>query len=108
VRGNYDGYWKSDPPEDTLTTLKRRLTLKVSVTMPMAKSRYAITEMVDRGQYRSARNTFRSPVIERGMPCYSCGQFGPGTVYIGFHHCPLDLRIPFISSIRDTLRVVAS
>jgi SAM-dependent methyltransferase len=27
------------------------------------------------------------------------------TTYIGFHHCPLDLRVPFISSIRDTLRV---
>jgi SAM-dependent methyltransferase len=27
------------------------------------------------------------------------------TIYIGFHHCPIDLRIPFISSIRDTLRV---
>ena len=67
---------------------------------------YAITEMVDRGQIKIGAtyipladyNTKYADII----PLESLDLV---TIYIGFHHCPLDLRIPFISSIRDTMRV---
>ncbi|MBL4753172.1 MAG: hypothetical protein JKY52_06210 [Flavobacteriales bacterium] len=66
---------------------------------------YKITEMVDRGQIgigakyipmADYRTQYSSIISNESLDLV--------TVYIGFHHCPLDLRIPFISSIRDTLR----
>lgn len=66
---------------------------------------YAITEMIDRGQISIGAiyipladyKTNYSEVI----PAESLDLV---TVYIGFHHCPIDLRVQFISSIRDTMR----
>jgi len=66
---------------------------------------YSITEMVDRGQINIGAkyipmanyNTQYADIIENES-------LDLVTVYIGFHHCPLDLRTPFIASIRDTLR----
>ncbi|MFT5602969.1 MAG: SAM-dependent methyltransferase [Flavobacteriales bacterium] len=67
---------------------------------------YSITDMVDRGQisigadYIPMANykTQYSNLIENES-------LDLVTVYIGFHHCPINLRIPFISSIRNTMRV---
>lgn len=67
---------------------------------------YGITEMIDRGQVAIGAEyipmadyrTNYSALIENG-------QLDLITVYIGFHHCPIELRQPFISSIRDTMRV---
>lgn len=67
---------------------------------------YAITEMVDRGQMSIGATyipladykTKYSDIIPKES-------LDLVTIYIGFHHCPLELRVPFISSIRDTLRV---
>lgn len=66
---------------------------------------YAITEMVDRGQIKIGAKyiplaDYRTKYAEI-IPSRSLDLV---TIYIGFHHCPLDLRIPFISSIRDTMR----
>jgi SAM-dependent methyltransferase len=67
---------------------------------------YAITEMVDRGQIKIGATYI--PLADYKT---RYGEIIPKesldlvTIYIGFHHCPLDLRVPFISSIRDTLRV---
>jgi len=67
---------------------------------------YAISEMVDRGQitigaeyipFADHRTKYADLIPNESL--------GLVTNYIGFHHCPLDLRVPFISSIRDTLRV---
>ena len=67
---------------------------------------YSIVEMIDRGQISVGAdyipladyNTRYSDLI----PNESLDLV---TIYIGFHHCPLDLRVPFISSIRDTMRM---
>ncbi len=67
---------------------------------------YSITEMIDRGQITIGANyiplanyhTNYSKLIQKNS-------LDLVTIYIGFHHCPIDLRIPFISSIRDTLSV---
>ncbi len=66
---------------------------------------YGVTEMIDRGQiaigveYIPLAN-YRTKYNEL-IPNNSLDLV---TVYIGFHHCPKPLRIPFISSIKDTLR----
>ncbi|WP_258104864.1 hypothetical protein [Marinoscillum sp. MHG1-6] len=67
---------------------------------------YSITEMVDRGQIAIGaeyipmadyRTEYSKLIDNESLDLV--------TVYIGFHHCPIDLRKTFISSIRDTLRV---
>ncbi|MCX2739912.1 hypothetical protein [Pontibacter anaerobius] len=67
---------------------------------------YAITEMVDRGQISIGATylplaDYRTDYA-RVIPRESLDLV---TVYIGFHHCPIELRTSFISSIRETLRV---
>ena len=67
---------------------------------------YSIVEMIDRGQITIGAeyiplanyNTRYSDLIPNDS-------LDLVTIYIGFHHCPLDLRVPFISSIRDTMRM---
>jgi len=66
---------------------------------------YSITEMIDRGQISIGaeyipladyRTKYSKIIKNQSLDLV--------TVYIGFHHCPLELRIPFITSIRDTMR----
>lgn len=70
------------------------------------KPSYSIPDMVDRGQitigatyipFTDYRTNY-TDVIPKGS-------LDLVTVYIGFHHCPIDLRTSFIISIKDTLRV---
>jgi SAM-dependent methyltransferase len=66
---------------------------------------YAVTEMIDRGQL--AIGATYIPLADyktRYSELIPKESLDLVTIYIGFHHCPLDLRVPFISSIRDTLR----
>lgn len=67
---------------------------------------YSLTEMIDRGQipigatyikFTDYRTKYSEHIPKESLDLI--------TIYIGFHHCPLELRVPFISSIRDTLRV---
>jgi SAM-dependent methyltransferase len=67
---------------------------------------YSITDMVDRGQITIGADYI--PMADYKTQYSSLianDSLDLVTVYIGFHHCPLELRIPFISSIRDTMRV---
>lgn len=65
---------------------------------------YAIPDMIDRGQIFKA-GTF-SPLnnyqfdLNRNIPENSLDLV---TVYIGFHHCPIDLRESFFGAIRDRM-----
>lgn len=66
---------------------------------------YAVTEMIDRGQITIGAEYI--PMADyRTEYSKSIGKdkLDLITTYIGFHHCPLELRIQFISSIRDTLK----
>jgi SAM-dependent methyltransferase len=67
---------------------------------------YAVAEMIDRGQISKGATYIPlanyKTKYSKIIPPESLDLV---TIYIGFHHCPLDLRIPFISSIRDTMRV---
>ena len=70
------------------------------------KPKYSFSEMVDRGQiavgaeyiqFTDYKTKFADHVLKSSLDLV--------TVYIGFHHCPLDLRTQYISSIRDTMRI---
>lgn len=69
------------------------------------KPGYSIPEMVDRGQITIGAeyipltdyDTDYSKIIKDDS-------LDLVTIYIGFHHCPVNLRTTFISSIRNTLR----
>ena len=70
------------------------------------KPKYSFTEMVERGQiavgaeyipFTNYETKFGDHVPHNSVDLV--------TVYIGFHHCPLELRTQYISSIRDTMRV---
>jgi SAM-dependent methyltransferase len=66
---------------------------------------YAVAEMVDRGQVSiGAKYISMADYRTKYSDIIPNNSLDLVTVYIGFHHCPLDLRIPFISSIRDTMR----
>ncbi len=69
------------------------------------KPGYSLSEMVDRGQVRIGATyiPFTDYYTRYGceIPQKSLDLV---TNYIGFHHCPVELRTGFISSIRDTLR----
>jgi SAM-dependent methyltransferase len=66
---------------------------------------YGFTEMVDRGQISvGAKYIPLADYKTKYADIIPKESLDLVTIYIGFHHCPLDLRIPFISSIRDTLR----
>ena len=66
---------------------------------------YAVTEMIDRGQiFIGAEYIPFTHYRTRYSELIPLGSLDLVTVYIGFHHCPIELRAPFISSIRDTMR----
>lgn len=67
---------------------------------------YSLTEMIDRGQICiGAKYIPMTDYKTRYSSLIKKESIDLVTVYIGFHHCPIDLRISFISSIRDTMRM---
>jgi len=107
--GTYNGYLEIGSSGRYLDYLEERVTIEGERYYADGKEPgYAITEMVDRGQITIAAKyiplaDYKTPYSDI-IPRESLDLV---TIYIGFHHCPLDLRVPFISSIRDTMRVNA-
>lgn len=67
---------------------------------------YSVTEMVDRGQISiGAEYIPMADYKTQYSKLIKNESLDLVTIYIGFHHCPIDLRTPFICSIRDTLRI---
>lgn len=66
---------------------------------------YSVTEMINRGQIGIGANyvpfTSYKTNYTKFIPKNSLDLV---TIYIGFHHCPIDLRVSFITSIKDTMR----
>lgn len=67
---------------------------------------YSITEMIDRGQitigaefipFTNYKTNYTKHILKNSLDLV--------TIYIGFHHCPIELRESFITSIRDTMRI---
>ncbi|HEY0656296.1 MAG TPA: hypothetical protein VGD65_24350 [Chryseosolibacter sp.] len=104
--GTYNGYLEIGSSGRYLDYLEENVTIEGERYYADGKEPgYAVTEMIDRGQIKIGATyipladykTKYSEIIPRES-------LDLVTIYIGFHHCPLDLRVPFISSIRDTLR----
>lgn len=105
--GTYNGYLEIGSSGRYLDYLEEKVNIEGERYYADGKKPgYAISEMVDRGQIKIGAKyiplaDYRTKYSET-IPKDSLDLV---TVYIGFHHCPIDLRVPFISSIRDTLRI---
>lgn len=104
--GTYNGYLEIGSSGRYLDYLEEEVHIKGERYYADGKEPgYSVTEMIDRGQVAIGATyipmadykTLYADII----PKESLDLI---TIYIGFHHCPLNLREPFISSIRDTLR----
>lgn len=104
--GTYDGYLEIGSCGRYLDYLEEKVTIKGERYYADGKEPgYAITEMLDRGQIAiGAKYIPLANYKTKYADVIPPASLDLVTIYIGFHHCPLDLRTPFISSIRDTLR----
>lgn len=105
--GTYDGYLEIGSSGRYLDYLEEQIDIEGERYYADGKEPgYSVTEMIDRGQVAIGATyipladykTLYADIIPKES-------LDLVTIYIGFHHCPLNLREPFISSIRDTLRV---
>lgn len=105
--GTYNGYLEIGSSGRYLDYLEERVNIEGERYYADGKEPgYAITEMVDRGQISiGAQYIPLADYKTRYADIIPAGSLDLVTVYIGFHHCPLELRTPFISSIRDTMRM---
>jgi SAM-dependent methyltransferase len=105
--GTYNGYLEVGSSGRYLDYLEEKITIKGERYYADGKEPgYAVTEMIDRGQIKIGAKYI--PFVDyktRYTDVVPKASLDLVTVYIGFHHCPLDLRVPYISSLRDTLRV---
>ena len=70
------------------------------------KPKYSFTEMVERGQIAVGAEYIQFTNYETKFSEYvPVNSLELVTIYIGFHHCPLELRTQYISSIKDTMKV---
>ena len=106
----YDGYLEVGSTGRYLDSLEEVLNIKGDVFYLSEKApTYSFEDMIDRGQvfkggeYISLNNY--SSNLSQNIPENSIEL---ATVYIGFHHIPLELREEFISSIRDVMKPGAS
>lgn len=67
-------------------------------------SNYSPVDMIDRGQLFKAGKDLKLNNYKPNLKKHISGKsIDLVTVYIGFHHCPLELREEFITSIRDMM-----
>lgn len=102
----YEGYLELGSNGRFLDSLEERLEIKGDCfTMAERAPTKSAIDIVDRGQIGNA-GTFISlndyrPTLAQQVPAKSIDLV---TVYIGFHHCPVELREQFLGSIREVLR----
>lgn len=102
----YDGYLELGSNGRFLDSLEERLQIKGDCfTMAERAPTKSAIGIVDRGQIAYAGsfislNDYR-PALAKQVPARSVDLV---TVYIGFHHCPVELREQFLGSIREVLR----
>ncbi len=102
----YEGYLEVGSNGRFLDSLEERFDIVGdSFTMADRAPTFSLVDVLDRGQISRvgdfvALNDYR-PTLAKQVPAHSVDL---ATVFIGFHHCPVDLRDEFISGIRDVLR----
>ena len=101
----YQGYLEVGSTGRYLDSLEERLDIQGETFFLAERSAtYSPVDMIDRGQILKAGadialSNYRSE-INKHIPN---GSVDLATVYIGFHHCPVDLRESFIGSIRAAM-----
>lgn len=105
--GTYNGYLEIGSSGRYLDYLEEEVKIRGERYYADGKEPgYSVTEMIDRGQVRiGATYIPMADYHTKYADIIPKESLDLVTIYIGFHHCPLELRVPFISSIRDTLRV---
>lgn len=105
--GTYNGYLEIGSSGRYLDYLEEKININGERYYADGKEPgYAVTEMIDRGQIKIGAKYI--PFVDyktRYTDVVPAASLDLVTVYIGFHHCPLELRTPYISSIRDTMRI---
>jgi SAM-dependent methyltransferase len=101
-----EGYFEVGSNGRFLDSLEERLDIVgESFSMSDRAPTHSLVDIMDRGQIFKpgpfvALNDYR-PAISATIPARSVDL---ATVFVGFHHCPIDLREEFIGGIRDVLR----
>jgi hypothetical protein len=107
---NYEGYLEIGSTGRYLDSLEEVLNIKGEKFFVSEKpASYSIEDMVDRGQIIKAGETMSLNDYQPDIASeITANSIELATVYIGFHHCPLNLRESFITSIRDAMKPGAS
>ncbi|OUR65985.1 hypothetical protein A9Q79_02690 [Methylophaga sp. 42_25_T18] len=102
----YDGYLEVGSTGRYLDSLEETLDIKGDTFFLTDKrATYSPIDIVDRGQIAKAGKDIDLENYNSNLNNYIPNKsIDLATVYIGFHHCPLDLREEFITSIRDTMK----
>lgn len=106
----FEGYLEVGSTGRYLDSLEEELNIKGEVYFLSDKApTYSFQDMIDRGQIAKGGEFIElnnySTKLASTVPHNSIDL---ATVYIGFHHCPFDLREEFITSIRDVMKPGAS
>ena len=106
----FEGYLEVGSTGRYLDSLEEVLDIKGEVYFLSEKApTYSFEDMIDRGQIAKGGEFITlnnySTKLAKTVPQNSIDL---ATVYIGFHHCPFELREEFITSIRDVLKPGAS
>ena len=103
---HYDGYLEIGSTGRYISVLENRLDISGDILLLHTKEGgYGPEDIVERGQL-----TKIGTHIDMGDYSSNFAQIIPHnsldlvTVYIGFHHCPLEKRMEFISSVRSVIR----
>lgn len=102
----YQGYLEIGSTGRYLDTLEEKISIQGDVFfVHTTDASYGLADMIDRGQISKAgkfinmgdyATTFASIIPKNSLDLI--------TVYIGFHHCPIDKRQEYISAVRDVLK----
>jgi hypothetical protein len=101
-----DGYVEIGSPGRYISRLQKEITLlKKPLIIDSSEPKFRPSDIVERGQIRKLGNFISlneyNPILTRDIPDESIQLL---TVYIGFHHAPLEKRMSFLKSCYRILR----
>lgn len=104
-RNKFIGYLELGSNGRYLDTLEENLDIEGDIFfLSEFDSTYSPVDMIDRGQVFKAGKDLKLNDYKSNLNKHiSSKSIDLVTVYIGFHHCPVDRREEFITSIRDTM-----
>jgi hypothetical protein len=106
---NFSGYLEIGSTGRYLDTLEERFNIDDERYFVSDKqATYSPTDMIDRGQIIKAGSDILLNNYQPELNLLPRSSIDLVTVYIGFHHCPINLREEFITKIRDVMRTGAS